>query len=71
MYLVMKCRSKPEVAEMIAKLQEKYHGKRVIVSRDKLDPIKGVRQKLQAYELFLSLYPEWQGKVCHSCSVTF
>jgi hypothetical protein len=54
----------PEVMEMIEMLKEKYIGKRVIVARDKLDPVKGVRQKLLAFELFLNRFPEWQGKVC-------
>lgn len=56
-------RQQVEVQQMAEMLQEKYQGKRVIVGRDKLDPIKGVRQKLLAFELFLNKYPEWRGKV--------
>ncbi|EFW99880.1 trehalose phosphate synthase subunit [Grosmannia clavigera kw1407] len=44
-------------------LREKYKGKKLIVARDKLDHIRGVRQKLLSYELFLNLNPEWRGKV--------
>lgn len=55
-------RALPEVAGMVSMLTEKYTGRKVIVGRDKLDPVKGVRQKLLAYELFLNKYPEWQGK---------
>eukprot|EP00158_Paraphelidium_tribonemae_P004464 Partr_v1_DN26770_c3_g1_i4_m8369 putative synthase len=56
-------RQEQEVKDMIAMLREKYHDKKVIVGRDKLDPVKGVRQKFLAFEIFLSTYPEWQGKV--------
>ena len=44
-------------------LREKYAGKKLIVARDKLDYIKGVRQKLLAFEQFLVHHPEWRGKV--------
>lgn len=40
-----------------------YAGKKIIVGRDKLDHIKGVQHKLNAYEKFLEMYPEWQNKV--------
>ncbi|KAL1924300.1 uncharacterized protein VTP21DRAFT_7335 [Calcarisporiella thermophila] len=56
-------RRNPEVADWIKVLKEKYAGKTLIVARDKLDYIKGIRQKLLAFEQFLIRYPEWQGKV--------
>jgi trehalose 6-phosphate synthase/phosphatase len=56
-------REEPEVQEWIKALQERYAGKHVIVARDKLDSIRGVRQKLLAFELFLNKYPEWRDKV--------
>jgi trehalose-6-phosphate synthase len=56
-------REEPEVLEWIKALQERYAGKRLIVARDKLDTIRGVRQKLLAFELFLNRYPEWKDKV--------
>jgi trehalose 6-phosphate synthase/phosphatase len=56
-------RQEPEVMQWINALQERYAGKRVIVARDKLDNIRGVRQKLLAFELFLNKYPEWRDKV--------
>lgn len=43
-------------------LKEKYGGKKLIVARDKLDYIKGVRQKMLAFEQFLVRHPEWRGK---------
>ncbi|PWN51744.1 hypothetical protein IE53DRAFT_367797 [Violaceomyces palustris] len=56
-------RQHAEVDEWVGKLREKYHGKRIIVGRDKLDWIKGVRQKLLAFEVFLDEHPEWAGEV--------
>nr|AXS58651.1 trehalose-6-phosphate synthase subunit B homeolog b [Epichloe coenophiala] len=41
-------------------LQERYKGKKLIVARDKLDHVRGVRQKLLAYELFLNKNPQWR-----------
>ncbi|EEB06383.1 alpha,alpha-trehalose-phosphate synthase [Schizosaccharomyces japonicus yFS275] len=41
-------------------LMKRFKGKRLIVSRDKLDPIKGVRQKLLSFEKFLAKYPEFR-----------
>ncbi len=56
-------RQDPEVSEWVAQLREKYAGKRIIVGRDKLDWIKGVRQKLLAFEAFLDENPKWAGEV--------
>jgi len=56
-------RQDPEVAQWVSELREKYSGLKLIVARDKLDYIKGVRQKMLAFERFLDMYPEWQGKV--------
>jgi len=36
---------------------------KIIVGRDKLDEIQGVKHKLFAFEAFLDKYPEWRGKV--------
>tara|TARA_R110002003_G_scaffold97_11_gene7821 strand:+ start:6868 stop:9474 length:2607 start_codon:yes stop_codon:yes gene_type:complete len=56
-------RAEPEVKEWIQTMLKRYEGKKVIVARDKLDSIRGVRQKLLAFELFLNKYPEWKDKV--------
>lgn len=63
-------RQDPEVAQWVSELREKYSGLKLIVARDKLDYIKGVRQKMLAFERFLTMYPEWQGKVSHVESIT-
>lgn len=59
-----KARREDEVREWIHVLTERYKGKKLIVAREKLDYISGVRQKLLAFELFLNKYPEWRDNVC-------
>ena len=44
-------------------LKEKYSGKRLLVSRDKFDHIRGLKPKMLAYERFLADHPEWIEKV--------
>ena len=56
-------RDEPEVTKWIGVIAEKYPNKKIIVGRDKLDHIRGVRSKLLAYELFLKRYPHWKEKV--------
>lgn len=58
-------RQTPDVENWTQIIQEKYQGKRLVVARDKLDNIRGVRQKLLAYELFLNKYPQWGESVCY------
>jgi trehalose 6-phosphate synthase/phosphatase len=52
----------PEIDERIKGTREMYAGKKIIVGRDRLDAARGVVQKLQAFEMLLEKYPEWQGK---------
>ncbi|KAI5970653.1 TPS1 [Candida margitis] len=54
---------KPEVEQRVAQLEKKFDGVKVIVGVDRLDYIKGVPQKLHAFEIFLQQNPEWIGKV--------
>ncbi|KAF9348931.1 threalose-6-phosphate phosphatase [Mortierella sp. AD094] len=56
-------RKAPGVLPKIEALRKTYKGKRIIVGRDKLDQVKGVQQKLHAFEKFLNDYPEMQGEV--------
>lgn len=58
-----KRRNSGDVELWVKMISERYAGKRLIVSRDKLDQIRGIRQKLLSYELFLNTYPEWADKV--------
>lgn len=56
-------REEVEVTKWLDIMRERYVGKKLIVARDKLDHVRGVRQKLLSYELFLNKNPEWRGKV--------
>ncbi|TPX18339.1 uncharacterized protein E0L32_011750 [Thyridium curvatum] len=56
-------REEEEVKQWLDVMRERYHGKKLIVARDKLDHVRGVRQKLLSYELFLNKNPHWRGKV--------
>ena len=59
-------RGKPEVLRWIDRLRNKYFDKRLIVSRDKLDGVAGIRQKLLAFELYLNMNPHEVERVSHS-----
>ncbi|CAO3611616.1 unnamed protein product [Cunninghamella blakesleeana] len=56
-------RKQPGVQPKINAIAEMYAGKKILVGRDKLDLLKGVLQKLAAFEKFLTDYPEWRNKV--------
>lgn len=56
-------RSEERVRSWLEIMREKYRGKKLIVARDKLDHVRGVRQKLLAFELFMNKNPQWRGKV--------
>ncbi|KAI9924138.1 hypothetical protein ASPWEDRAFT_38465 [Aspergillus wentii DTO 134E9] len=58
-----KRRKAADVEQWIKTISERYEGKRLIVSRDKIDQVRGIRQKLLSYELFLNTYPEWRDQV--------
>ncbi|ORY79408.1 glycosyltransferase family 20-domain-containing protein [Protomyces lactucae-debilis] len=55
--------AKPKVQQRIKALESKFQGIKLIVGVDRLDYIKGVPQKLHAFEVFLTEHPEWIGKV--------
>ena len=56
-------------------LRALYPGKKIIVARDKLDVVKGITQKLRAFEKLLADWPAWRGNVVMiqvgTCSFTF
>jgi len=56
-------RREKEVHEWIHVMQQRYKGKTLIVARDKLDAVRGVRQKLLAFELLLNKHPEYRDQV--------
>lgn len=57
------CIEDKEVLRWRQMIREKWPDSKLIVGRDKLDNIRGVKQKLQAYELFLIKHPEMIDKV--------
>ncbi|RMD40379.1 hypothetical protein DV735_g4747, partial [Chaetothyriales sp. CBS 134920] len=54
---------RPSVKKRISVLEDKFRGVKIMVGVDRLDYIKGVPQKLHAFEVFLTDHPEWIGKV--------
>jgi trehalose 6-phosphate synthase/phosphatase len=53
----------PGIQPKLEALRALYEGKKLIVGRDKLDVVKGVVQKLRAFEKLLHDYPQWIGQV--------
>ncbi|KAI0442259.1 family 20 glycosyltransferase [Xylaria telfairii] len=56
-------RQDPEVMRWVNIMKDRYKDKKIIVARDKLDFVRGVRQKLLAFELFLNKNPSWRDKI--------
>ncbi|GAP87309.2 putative glycosyltransferase family 20 protein [Rosellinia necatrix] len=56
-------RQDPEVMRWVNIMRDRYKDKKIIVARDKLDLLRGVRQKLLAYELFLNKNPSWRDQI--------
>lgn len=54
---------RPGIKPKFDALLSLYQGKKIIVGRDKLDVVKGVIQKLRAFEKLLHDYPQWRGNV--------
>ncbi|KAJ3507777.1 hypothetical protein NLJ89_g6115 [Agrocybe chaxingu] len=55
--------TRPGIKPKLDALRNLYEGKKIIVGRDKLDVVKGVLQKLRAFEKLLQDYPQWIGNV--------
>ncbi|KAF9556929.1 hypothetical protein CPC08DRAFT_764923 [Agrocybe pediades] len=56
-------KQEPDVAEWVQVLKQRYAGMKILVGRDKLDEVQGVRHKLTAFETFLERHPSFQGQV--------
>lgn len=52
-----------EVQKRLSDLKETFRSKKVLLGVDRLDYIKGIPQKLHAFESFLENHPEFIGKV--------
>lgn len=59
------------MAEWVSMLKQRYAGMKIVVGRDKLDEVQGVRHKIQAFERFLEKYKDYQGKVLGFFSLNF
>ena len=53
----------PEVKKIRATIRKKVGDRKIIVSIDRLDYTKGIIQRIEAFDLFLSQNPEYKGKV--------
>jgi len=51
------------VKRELEKLRKNFEGQKIILGVDRLDYIKGIPQKLRAFDRFLTEHPEWVGKV--------
>lgn len=51
-----------EVRNRIHHLRENFRGRKILVGIDRLDYVKGIPQKLHAFESFLQNHPEWVGR---------
>ncbi|BEJ16979.1 hypothetical protein CspHIS471_0603800 [Cutaneotrichosporon sp. HIS471] len=51
------------VQERLDRLEKRFEDCKVIIGVDRLDYIKGIPQKLHAFEVFLTQHPEWIEKV--------
>ncbi|XP_021726940.1 alpha,alpha-trehalose-phosphate synthase [UDP-forming] 1-like [Chenopodium quinoa] len=53
----------PQVQEHIKELMERFAGRKVMLGVDRLDMIKGIPQKILAFEKFLEENPYWRDRV--------
>ncbi|CAA3029350.1 alpha,alpha-trehalose-phosphate synthase [UDP-forming] 1 [Olea europaea subsp. europaea] len=53
----------PQVQKHMKELKERFDGRKVMLGVDRLDMIKGIPQKLLAFEKFLEEKPSWHDKV--------
>ncbi|KAI9499786.1 glycosyltransferase family 20-domain-containing protein [Coemansia spiralis] len=60
---VQERRALPSVKTKMKSLREMFANKRIIIGRDRLDEVAGIKQKLEAFEKFLELYPQYQNNV--------
>lgn len=51
------------VQEHVKRLQQRYQGYKIILTVDRLDPTKGLAERLEAYRAFLEQNPKLHGKV--------
>lgn len=52
-----------QIDAKVKALRDIYPDKKIIFGRDRLDFVRGIPQKLKAFEMFLQMYPQWRQKV--------
>ncbi|GMC28515.1 unnamed protein product [Saccharomyces cerevisiae] len=52
-----------DIDSKVLSIKQAYQNKKIIIGRDRLDSVRGVVQKLRAFETFLAMYPEWRDQV--------
>ncbi len=55
-------RSDPKVAKRRAELNARHHGRKLIISVDRLDYTKGIPERLRTFRRLLRSSPAWRGK---------
>jgi trehalose 6-phosphate synthase/phosphatase len=53
----------PKVARRRAQLNDRHHGRKLIISVDRLDYTKGIPERLRTFRRFLRTSPAWRGRV--------
>jgi len=53
----------PKVARRRAQLSDRHHGRKLMISVDRLDYTKGIPERLRTFRRFLRTSPGWRGKV--------
>jgi trehalose 6-phosphate synthase/phosphatase len=67
---VLAAAMEPGIRMRMENIRKQFGGRKIIVGRDRLDSVRGVVQKLRAFELFLEKYPKWSNKVRVTCFTT-
>jgi trehalose 6-phosphate synthase len=57
--------AEPDESEETTVLLQSVAGRRLVLGVDRLDYTKGIQERLEAFGRFLSLFPEWRGKVSY------
>jgi trehalose 6-phosphate synthase len=50
---------------LVRELLDSLSGRKMMIGVDRLDYSKGLAQRLDAFERFLAMYPDWRGKVTY------
>lgn len=53
----------PAVKRHISELTQRFAGRKIMLGVDRLDMIKGIPQKILAFEKFLEENPEWNDQI--------